>query len=192
MKSLRSRGSFVSSATSVSIDSVPPNHLPVTTEMQGAPTARYCETTSGIVRSPMIGPPSASWRLTSMMIGRSDANSASVKALAILVTSLGPLPPGAADRLDVVIADLTVGATRVGIDVDTEEQRMGDERFVLLRVVRRDPAGQQERLAELVGQRRDNGGIERLPGAAHAAVLGHDVEQENVAPGPLGGPRQRF
>ena len=60
MKSLRSRGRSVSSATSVSIDSVPPNHLPVTTEMQGAPTARYCETTSGMVRSPMIGPPSAS------------------------------------------------------------------------------------------------------------------------------------
>src|ERR1700759_3473382 len=130
----------------------------------------------------MIAPPSASWRLTSMMIGRSDASSASVKALAILVTSLGPLPPGAADRLDVVIADLTVGATRVGIDVDTEEQRMGDERFVLLPVVGRDPAGQQERLAELVGQRRDNGGVERLPRAAPPAVPRHDVEPGNGHP----------
>src|ERR1700759_3861494 len=140
----------------------------------------------------MIAPPSASWRLTSMMIGRSDASSASVKALAILVTSLGPLPPGAADLLDVVIADLTVGATRVGIDVDTEEQRMGDERFVLLPVVGRDPAGQQERLGELGGERRDDGGIERLPRAAHAAVRGHYVEQEHVDPGLLGGPEQGF
>src|SRR5690242_19754524 len=140
----------------------------------------------------MIGPPSASWRLTSMMIGRSDASSASVKALAILVTSLGPLPPGAADRLDVVIADHTVGATRVGIDVDTEEQWVGDERFVLLPVVGRDPAGQEKWLGELVGERRDDGGIERLPGAAHASVLGHDVEQEHVDPGLLVRPEQRL
>src|SRR5947209_121618 len=128
----------------------------------------------------MIGPPSASWRLTSMMIGRSDSSSASVKALAILLTSLGPLLPGAADRLDVFIADLTVGAAGVGIDVDAEEQGMGDERLVLLAVVGGNPAREQERPRQLVGERRHHSWIERLAGAADASVLGHHVEQEHV------------
>ena len=44
MKSFLSSGRSVNEATSRSMSSLPPNLLPVTTEMHGAPTATYSET----------------------------------------------------------------------------------------------------------------------------------------------------
>ena len=79
MKSFFRSGSFVSSATSRSIWSSPPNQRPVTTEMQGAPAAVYSATSSGIVRSPISSSPSPVRRLTSMISGRRAASRASTK-----------------------------------------------------------------------------------------------------------------
>jgi hypothetical protein len=80
MKSFLRSGRSVSSATSASMSSVPPNHFPVTTEMHGAPAAVYSDTISGIVRSPISSTPCASRRLTSMITGRSEASRASMNA----------------------------------------------------------------------------------------------------------------
>src|SRR5690348_12289327 len=111
--------------------------------MHEAPTAVYSPTTSGIVRSPISWPPSASWRLTSMMIGRRPPSSASMKTLGIAYSS-----PRVCDRLDATGVDPAAGLARVGVDVDPEEKRVRHELLVPFAVLGRDPAGEQERPAQ--------------------------------------------
>src|SRR6185437_3914834 len=134
----------------------------------------------------MSSAPSPSERLTSMMIGSRPASSASMNRLGI-----GALLPGSRDRGDVVRADPSIRSSGVGVDVYSEEQRVGGELLVPVVVVGGNSAGEQEGLCELVEERGDHGGVELLAGASHASVVADHVEQEHVDAGLLIGPEQR-
>src|SRR5688500_13487093 len=110
--------------------------------MQGAPAAVYSATSSGIVRSPISWTPLASWRLTSMITGSGAASRASMKRLGVPSSFRGGFP-GPADRRDLLCAHLAVRTARVGVDVDPEVARMGNEGDELFPVLDRDATGEQ-------------------------------------------------
>src|SRR5438874_3193041 len=183
-KSFWRSGRSVSDAASRSISSSPPNQRPVTTEMQGAPAATYSATISATVRSPISATPFPSWRFTSMITGRCAQSSASMKRLGMRRL------PGAADRLDVLLADPAVSPARIRVDVDPEEEPMSGEGGVPIPVLGRDASGQEERPRQPFGERADELGVERLAGAPDAPVVGHRVEEKDVHAGALVGAEQ--
>src|SRR6202042_3818503 len=83
-------------------------------------------------------------------------------------------------RLYVLRGDLPIYGARVGIDIDSEELGVRGKRGVVVVVGRRDPAGEEERAVQLVGERSHDRGVDRLSGAPNATVVGDDVEQEHV------------
>src|SRR5690348_1989606 len=118
-----------------------------------------------------------------MMIGSRPASSPSMNRLGI-----GALLPGLCDRFHVLCADPSIRSSSVGVDVYSEEQRMGGKLLVPIVIAGGNPAGEQKRPRELVEERSDHGGIEFLAGAAHASVVADHVEQEHIDAGLLIGP----
>src|SRR5277367_5006728 len=132
-KSFLSIGRSVSSTTSRSIWSSPPNQRPVTTDRHGAPAATYSETICEIGRSPIRSTSLPSRRLTSMISGMGASSNAWVNGLGIGPTTL----PRRADLVHPGGTDLAVGAARVGVDVDAQEERIRSQLLELVAVGRR-------------------------------------------------------